>query len=136
VRPDHLIGLVVAIQRGSREHTVWGGLVGRLIGTALRLVRMIEDAVIFLLYPLYMRLSRSGILRRCMSDRLKTHLILFQRTEGMELQLLLGRRVIARRLPGTIRWQVRRPFRLIVDEASLPVTPSNSDSVSPPRLIQ
>jgi hypothetical protein len=32
----------------------------------------------------------------------------------------MGRRVIGRRIEGKRGWQIRRPFRLFVDETSLP----------------
>jgi hypothetical protein len=44
----------------------------------------------------------------------------FDRAAGTELQLLIGRRVIGRWPPGKIGWQIRRPYRLFVDEEALP----------------
>jgi hypothetical protein len=46
--------------------------------------------------------------------------VTFRRPKGEELQVLLGRRVIAKRLQGSTRWHIQRPFRLLVDETCLP----------------
>ncbi|MGD8776215.1 MAG: hypothetical protein PVF76_16570 [Syntrophobacterales bacterium] len=47
-------------------------------------------------------------------------MISFNRDAGTELQLVMGQRVIGRRLEGKTRWHIQRPFRLFVDETSLP----------------
>jgi hypothetical protein len=63
-------------------------------------------------------------------NNIKTKVISFDRAEGTELQLLLGRRVIGRWLPGMTQWLIRRPFRLFVDEGSLPENPGKGFVVS------
>ena len=79
-----------------------------------------DRAVGFLLRPAYGWLIRTGVLRRFVPGGVKTRVLSFKRPQGRELQLLMGQRVIGRRLPGKDRWHIRRPFRLIVDEATLP----------------
>jgi len=44
----------------------------------------------------------------------------FNRSDGVEFQLLMAGHVIGRLIPGKGEWFIRRPFRLFVDEASLP----------------
>jgi hypothetical protein len=39
--------------------------------------------------------------------------------QGIAMHLLLGRRVIGRRLPGQPDWQIRLPFRLLFSAAHL-----------------
>jgi hypothetical protein len=61
--------------------------------------------------------------------------ISLNRDAGTELQLVMGRRVIGRWLPGKSGWNIRRPFRLFVDEESLPenkteVSGANEEEVS------
>jgi hypothetical protein len=51
---------------------------------------------------------------------MKTRAISLSHPAGTELQLLMGRRVIGRWLPGMSGWNIRRPFRLFVDEEALP----------------
>lgn len=50
--------------------------------------------------------------------RVATRIISLGRSEGTELQLLSGKRVI-----GRCYWHIRRPFLLVVDEDSLPHVP-------------
>jgi hypothetical protein len=47
----------------------------------------------------------------------------------------MGRRVIGRWLPGMSRWHIRRPFRLFVDEASLPENPARGSVVRSPLSV-
>ena len=122
--PDHIIGRVIAVKRGSSQRSVWGGPVGRLVGTTLEIINTVKAAIAHLLYPLYERASKSGIVRRWIRGRLKIRVVSFERPGGKDLQLLLGHRLIGRRLPTKSHWHIRRPFRLFVDEASLPESPA------------
>jgi hypothetical protein len=75
----------------------------------------------------------AGAIRRWLPNKImKTKVISFDRAEGLELQLLMGRRVIGRWLPGMTQWLIRRPFRLFVDEASLPENPAKRSVVRRP----
>ena len=56
-------------------------------------------------------------------------MISLNRDGETELQLLMGRRVIGRWLPGRTGWSIRRPFRLFVDEAALPENPAKGSVV-------
>jgi hypothetical protein len=51
---------------------------------------------------------------------MRPRVISFNREGGTELQLVMGRKVIGRRLEGKSGWNIRRPFRLFVDEEALP----------------
>jgi hypothetical protein len=73
-----------------------------------------------ILHPAYHMLARSGILRNFLPIERKTRVLSFNRPEGKELQLHLRDRVIGRRRPGQGQWQIARPFRLFIDETSLP----------------
>lgn len=118
--PDHVIGRVVYAQRGNRRRRIFGGTIGRIFAGAVRAIHLIDRAVCFLLRPTYDWLIRMGFFRRWMSGKMKMRVLFFKRPYGTELQLLMGRRVIGRWLPGRTRWHIRRPFRLFVDEAELP----------------
>jgi hypothetical protein len=63
---------------------------------------------------------RLASLRKTLHGILKPRVLFFRRVEGMELQLVVGHRLIGRRLPGKEHWEIKRPFRLFVDEALLP----------------
>ncbi len=76
-----------------------------------------------LLEPAYERLSRIGTLRRLLGTFLKPRLVGFTHPDGWEGQLWLGKLLIGRKLPRQSQWWIRRPFRLLADEAALPTQP-------------
>jgi len=61
------------------------------------------------------------------SSSMKTRVISFAREEGVELQLVMGSRVIGRRPPGKTYWLIKRPFLLFIDDTSLPSVPDRND---------
>jgi hypothetical protein len=133
--PNHILGRVVSTQRGSRRRRIFGGPLGQLFAATIRVIDAIDSSVSFLFRPVYNRLARVGIFRRLMPVQMKAKVISYHRPLGTELQLLMGRRVIGRWLPGMTRWRIRKPFRLFVDEESLPENPGKA-SVVPPEADQ
>jgi signal peptidase I len=128
--PDHILGRVTYIQRKNRRRTIFGGFMGQLVAFSFRCTRLFDAVVSFLLRPFYHRLSRSTLLRKTLHSILKPRVLFFRRPEGMELQLVVGHRLIGRRLPGKVNWEIRRPFRLCVDEALLP-RPTPPEATAP-----
>ena len=127
---EHIIGRVVAVQRGKRRLRVFGGTVGRLFGVAIRAIHAIDASVSSRLRSTYDRLAKAGVFRRWLPACMKTTAISLSHPAGMELQLLMGKRVIGRWLPGKSGWHIRRPFRLFVDEKSLPENPGKASVFS------
>ncbi|HHT9124382.1 MAG TPA: signal peptidase I [Candidatus Brocadiia bacterium] len=119
--PDDIVGRVIRTQRGDRWLRIYGGLMGRVYAFFLRTIRKINYYLIScpLHFP-YRWLAKSGIFRGWLAERLKIHVLTFNRSYGKDMQLLMGRRVIGRYLRDKNKWMIRRPFRLVVDEASLP----------------
>ena len=130
---DEILGCVFSAKRGKRWRRVFGGTIGQLFGVAIRAINAIDVSVSSRFRPAYDRLAVAGVFRRWLPTKMKIRVISFDRAEGTELQLLMGRRVIGRWLPGKSGWQIRRPFRLFVDEETLP---ENKEEVSgfPPTL--
>lgn len=120
LRPSEILGRVFFAQRGSRRLRVFGGPLGHLFAVTVRAIKIIDSSLSSLLRPLYQRLARAGIFGRWLPACMKTKAISLSHPAGTELQLLMGKRVIGRWLPGMRRWHIRRPFRLFVDEATLP----------------
>jgi hypothetical protein len=118
--PDNIIGRVISAQRGDRRRLVFGGSLGQLLSVAINAIDKMDSGVSNLLSPAYQRLASSDIFKKWLPDRMKTRVISFDRAAGKELQLLMGKRVIGRLLPGKTGWHIRRPFRLFVDEETLP----------------
>ena len=117
---ENIIGQVVGANRKNKYKTIYGGLLGRVYASGLRAIKQIDWTISRILHPVYHRLASSGIFRNLLPRQLKTQILCFKRANGIEMQLLMGRWVIGRRLNGQDRWHIRRPFRLFVDEHSLP----------------
>jgi hypothetical protein len=105
---------------------------GQLVACSFRCALLFDAVVSFLLRPVYRRLSRLASLRKTLHGILKPRVLFFRRVEGMELQLVVGHWLIGRRLPREEHWEIRRPFRLCVDEALLP-RPTPTDATVPRR---
>jgi len=118
--PDRIVGRVVQAQRENRRLTIYGGIRGLLYASAVRFLCNIDSMISSFLNPAYHRLSQTGLFRRWLPDGMHMRLLSFNRSDGMEFQLLMAGHVIGRLLPGKNEWFIRRPFRLFVNEASLP----------------
>jgi signal peptidase I len=118
--PADIAGRVISAQRGNRCISIHGGVAGRTIAYLLRLILTVRKILSFVLRPVYLYLARSGIFRRYLPVRLKTRVVRYKRRSGTELQLLLGNRIIGNRSPGWSHWRIRVPFRLFIDDSSLP----------------
>ena len=132
---ENIVGRVVSAQRGKRRRRVFGGTIGQLFGVAIRAINAIDARVSSRLRPTYYRLARAGAFRRWLPSRMKPRVISFNRDAGTELQLVMGRRVIGRWLEVKSKWHIRRPFRLLVDETSLPENKAKVSGV-PPEAVQ
>ena len=133
---DEILGRVFSAERGNRRRRVFGGQIGQLLGVATRAIKAIDVSICSRFRPAYDRLAMAGVFRRWLPIKImKMRVISFNRAEGVELQLLMGGRVIGRWLPGKSGWQIRRPFRLFVDEASLPGNPARGSVVSSPSSV-
>jgi len=118
--PERIIGRVVSAQRGTINIPFHGGRRGRFYANIMWAAKWINLAISRALHPVYHWLVRKDIFRKVVSPFVKPRLLYFKRTNGLEMQLLVGRWVIGRRLPGQDRWRINRPFRLLIDEAYLP----------------
>lgn len=126
--PDQIVGRVSSVHRRNRRRRIFGGFWGSVFAGTARALYAIDSHTSILLRPFYDRLASSGILRRLVPVSIEPRVISFNHSGRSELQLLMGRWVIGRRLPGMARWHIRRPFRLFVDEDSLPRNPARQRS--------
>lgn len=120
LRPEDIVGRVISAQRKSKSITIYGGTRGRLLAPVLWTIKRINVTVSSIFRPIYHYLARTGIARKLLSRLIKTQILYFKRPDGTEMQLIMGRRVIGRYFPGKDQWLIKRPFRLFVDEKSLP----------------
>jgi signal peptidase len=120
LNPGSILGCVSHADRGKKRVRIYGGNMGRLCAFGPRLRLWARSALYYMMRPVYLLLARSGVGRRLVPIQAKTRIVCFKRASGVEIQLLLGRRAIATRYGGTDRWIIRPPFRLFIDEKSLP----------------
>lgn len=118
--PQNIQGRVVAAWRGQKRRKIAGGLPGRLTGRRLRWRLLLRRGASPLLYPLYRALSRRGLLAWWLPAAFRPRVVVFRARGRDQFQLLLGQRVIGRYDDRRRRWQIRRPFHLLVDGMALP----------------
>ncbi|MGD0282380.1 MAG: signal peptidase I [Dissulfurispiraceae bacterium] len=116
--PADITGRVVSVKRKHRELPVDGGLRGRIYGFLIRRYNMSVKKALGILHPLYRFISNTGIFRELLPVSY-TRIFSFERPNGTELQLVMGKWLIARLLPGTENWQIRAPFGMFIDETNL-----------------
>jgi len=119
LQPADIKGRVVAAWRGQKRRKIAGGLQGRLTSRWLRRRRVPSSAVSRLLHPLYLTLSRRGLIAKLLPAPLRPRAVVFEAQGRDQLRLLMGRRVIGRFDRQKHQWQIRRPFRLFVDERKI-----------------
>jgi signal peptidase I len=118
--PGDIAGQVVYAQRANRLRRVHGGNLGWLIGGAMRLRRIVHRRLCNAFHPMYDWLARSGIFRPRSGFRIRTRVVCFRRNEENQFMLLWGTTPIGRFVPEFGAWALKPPFRLFVDELSLP----------------
>ena len=120
LEPGEIIGKVGFAWRGNRRIRVWSGLAGQIHSLACSFCRKMDDLVSSLLHPSYRWLSRKGVIRKLFGKNFKPRILALQRPEGVEFQLFFKNRQIGRRRPGAPNWEIKRPYRLLIDESTLP----------------
>jgi signal peptidase I len=121
LRQEHITGRAVSLDRAGRVFPVAGGILGRLMIACIRAFRVCDHLSAHVLNPCYRGLARSGLVRKLLPHALRPKVITFERDGVRQMQLVLGKHIIGRCVPGEEKWEIRRPFRLIVREESLPV---------------
>jgi len=120
LHPNDIIGRVVSAHRGKKEVKIFNGLQGQIYTLILETGKRLDMVVSAMLRPVYRWLTRTGIFRKLFSRWIRIQVLYYKYGDNMEMQLQLGRRVIGRRLPGQNQWHIVRPFKVFVDEATLP----------------
>ena len=120
IPPNRIIGKVVSIQRGGKIIPIPGGKRGLISANYLWAKNRGDLTLSRMLIPAYHWLSETGIIRRLFAPLFKPRIFYFRHPQGIEMQLCLRRWVIGRRLPGKSQWRIKRPFRLLINEAHLP----------------
>ncbi len=117
---DDLLGRVVSAQRGSRLRPITGGLTGRTVAWSVRLRKVVWRVVAGVVSGAYQGFVRSGPFDFLLPDGLRPRLVCFNGREAAILKLLMGSRTVGHYDYRFNQWHIRRPFRLFVDEQTLP----------------
>jgi signal peptidase I len=120
LRQDDIVGRAVSVERRGMVIPVAGGLAGRLLSTVIRAARRCDHLASHVLHPCYRGLVRSGLFRAFLPPVLRPRVIMYDRDGRREMQLVIRSSVIGRRPAGAGSWTIRRPFRIFVDEQTLP----------------
>jgi signal peptidase I len=120
LRREDIQGRVVAAWRGRKRREIAGGFRGRWNSRWLRLRRLMDRGVSPLLHPVYRSLSLRGRVARCLPAPFRPRVVVFRDQGKDRFRLLLGERVIGRYEERERLWRIQRPFRLLVDERTLP----------------
>ncbi|MBN2198491.1 MAG: signal peptidase I [Candidatus Aminicenantes bacterium] len=117
-----ILGRVVRRERNRSVRSLSGGARGDLYARAARALSAALRVLMRMFRPSYRWASERNVVRSLMPFDLKTRILAVKRPRGTELQLLAGKRMIARRPAGTETWLVRRPYKLLINVRSLPDT--------------
>jgi signal peptidase I len=120
VQPSWVIGKVTGVKRQAKRIAVRGGACGYAHFRLLRLGKFFSRPLIHALSPGYHALARGRYVARIIPLQKRMRIISLKRPQGTELRLILGRLVVGRLPAGEEQWLIRRPFRLWVDESTLP----------------
>lgn len=122
VTADEIIGLAVASWRGSRRRIIHGGIRGRVISWLLlgrSYVLMIWGRLLADAYRFISRIC-SPVAQRILSGQLRPRIVRYPEHVLWRYQLFIGKKLIGRCHATTGQWEIRRPYRLIVDITKLP----------------
>ncbi|MBN1939234.1 MAG: signal peptidase I [Candidatus Aminicenantes bacterium] len=128
LRPSDIMGRVAAARRRNRRRRISGGFRGLVRGRLLMISIPVKRRGSRLLHPLYRALAFAGFFRRLLPPSVRPRCVESASLRGgTRLHLVFLGRVIGRYAAAKRSWVIRRPFKLFVDEASLPRPPMNSD---------
>ena len=113
-------GRVVEAHKGNKRRKISGGFIGRLTGLSCVVRRTTNQLAIKMLGPVYRAFYTGGILRWLIPARLTPQVATFRSGTNNSHKLLLGKRTIGSYNKSLLQWQIRRPYRLFVDESTLP----------------
>lgn len=122
LQPSDVIGRVTAAWRHDRRRKIAGGVGGIWAGCRARLRLRLTLLFSPLLHGMYHTLAASGLLRRILPASLQPRVFEFrQGYQPSILKLMIRGQVIGRYNPWQKRWEIDRPWRLLIDAAMLPV---------------
>ena len=120
LQKKYIYGRIIAAHQGNKRRKIACGFLGRLTGYSCLLRRKTNQLTIKLLRPVYRSLCTGGFLHWLVPFRLTPQVATFRPGTIVSHKLLLGKRVIGSYDESRLLWQIRHPYRLFIDEKSLP----------------
>jgi signal peptidase I len=120
VNRSDILGIVVYAKRGSRLIRVQNGTKGLIISKIVHNILIIKTVAVNSIGHPYNWISRMGILKKFWPIHAKQKVINLRRPGGLESHLMVGKYLVAKKIPGNKNWIILPPFKLFIDEASLP----------------
>lgn len=120
VQPGDIVGRVVAACRGASRRAVAGGLRGQVRGGLLLLIRAVRGYVFFVLRRPYHRIARTGIVQKLLPKSWRPRCIEAVMPQCRQLHLVIRGKVVGSFDNRRKTWRIAKPYRIFVDEASLP----------------
>jgi hypothetical protein len=117
---EDIVGRIVAAWRGERRRAIPGGRTGKWQARWVLARRGLDRAISPMLHPFYRALETSGVVRRLLPPKVRPQAVSFETAARPRWRLMFGRREVGRYDHGTGRWLICRPYRLLVDERTLP----------------
>ena len=96
LEPSRIIGQVMFAQTGDKWRRVYGGTVGRVIGNLMNVRSRVDRRLSAVLNAKAQGPNRLKMVGTWIMTRMQTRIVRFSARGGSELQVLLGRHLIAR----------------------------------------
>ncbi len=119
LQPDMVLGRVVNAHTVTKKRPIYGGLMGQMVAKRVGIWRVLAKRVSYVLSLIYQSLAECSIFRKLLPVWLRPQITTFKGQSGTEYRIDLRGYTIGRLSPGMVNWQVRRPFRLFIDEELL-----------------
>lgn len=118
--PADLLGRVVAAQRGTRLRSIHGGHAGLMVAWSVKLGKAIWGVVAGVASAVYQNLIRGSRFGFLLPGGLRPRVVCFSGRDTDVLKLLMRGHTVGHYNYRAKEWHIRRPFRLFVDERTLP----------------
>lgn len=122
VTADNIMGIVRAVWCGDRRRIIRGGTMGHFISWFFQRRRnlfILGGRALSIPYRFFSRLF-SPLVRLLLPDQLRPRVVRYPAHVTWRYQLFLGKKLIGRCRDENSKWEIRLPYRLLVDIRKLP----------------
>jgi signal peptidase I len=119
LKPKHITGRVDRIKKGKKTETIINGRAGMWLARFLYARNYAKRILYKVLRPVYRAINKVNFLPVLFHQIMAAKIVVFKKADHKELQLLLGKHVIGRKVVGK-KWRVKLPYRLLINPRLLP----------------